>query len=253
MGNLLGLLKQRERENLEQKVRKQVENEFLQYFHDHRVALQEYRSKLISYHQDLERQSDELDERERAINKRELNVSQKESTVEKAIQQSRKDFIAAIYNTELRSLDWIKRVDRKETAAFEEIRQSVEKFNKYNDNPSENGFQFEENFAVLLTLNGYVNVQVTQRSNDFGADIIAEKDGIIYSIQCKYYTSPVGIEAVQQIYAARIYYAAHVAVVATNSVFTKSAKVLAEKSGVALWDGEFIEKMKKSANPSFTQ
>lgn len=78
----------------------------------------------------------------------------------------------------------------------------------------------------------------TQKSGDYGADVIAEKDGIKYVFQCKYYTTQVGIEAVQQIYAAKDFYSAHVAIVVTNSVFSKAAKVLARELGVVLWDGE---------------
>ena len=40
---------------------------------------------------------------------------------------------------------------------------------------------------------------MTQGSHDYGGDIIAIKDQIKYVIQCKKYSSPVGIDAVQQV------------------------------------------------------
>ena len=56
----------------------------------------------------------------------------------------------------------------------------------------------------------------------------------------------VGIDAVQQVCGAKIHYGAHVGVVASNSVFTHAAKILAEEAGIFLWDCEIIESMKKS-------
>jgi HJR/Mrr/RecB family endonuclease len=109
--------------------------------------------------------------------------------------------------------------------------------------PKMDGFQFEEYIAGLMMKNGYSNVIVTQKSRDFGADITAERQEVKYVIQCKYYTSLVGIEAVQQIYAAKIHYNANVAVVATNSFYTKAAETLASDLGVVLWDGQEIHDM----------
>ena len=90
--------------------------------------------------------------------------------------------------------------------------------------------------ANILRTHSYQNVEVTQKSQDYGADIVATKDGIKYVVQCKRYTSMVGIEAVQQVYAAKAHYNAHVAVVAASTVFTKAAKTLAQELNVVLWD-----------------
>ena len=49
------------------------------------------------------------------------------------------------------------------------------------------GIEFEEYIKVLLEKLGYDNVYTTPASNDYGADVIAEKDGIKYAIQCKNY------------------------------------------------------------------
>lgn len=167
-----------------------------------------------------------------------------------AFDQALKNFQAALVETEYRSIDWLKRVDKKEIQAFEEIRSNVSTFNESNSTPIQEGFNFEETFAKALEKDGFHEIQVTEKSGDFGADILAEKDGVKYVIQCKHYSSAVGIEAIQQIYAAKIYYSAHVAVVATNSVFTKAAKILADETGVLLWAGDKVKKIMETTENS---
>lgn len=103
------------------------------------------------------------------------------------------------------------------------------------------GMDFEELTCDILASNGFDIAENTQASGDFGVDVLARKDGISYAIQCKHYTSPVGIEAVQQVYAGRAYYECHVAMVLTNQYFTSSARKLADKLGVVLWDRDMLE------------
>ncbi len=105
------------------------------------------------------------------------------------------------------------------------------------------GNDFEALTCDILASNGFDIAESTQASVDFGVDVLARKDGVSYAIQCKRYTSPVGIDAVQQIYAGRAYYECHVAVVLTNQYFTSNAKKLADKLGVVLWDRDMLEEM----------
>ena len=63
------------------------------------------------------------------------------------------------------------------------------------------GHDFEQFCAELLENKGFVDVEVTKGSGDYGIDILAEKEGVTYAIQCKRYQGPVGVEAVQQAYA----------------------------------------------------
>lgn len=49
----------------------------------------------------------------------------------------------------------------------------------------------------------------------------------------------------QQIYAAKEHYDAHVAIVVTNSVYTKAAKILADELNVVLWDCEDVSILSK--------
>ena len=55
-------------------------------------------------------------------------------------------------------------------------------------------------------------------------------------VQCKHYSKPVGVRAIQEVNAARKYYNASRAAVATNSTFTKQARALAKRCGVELWE-----------------
>ncbi len=96
------------------------------------------------------------------------------------------------------------------------------------------GYEFEHFAASYLKSIGYHNVQVTQASGDFGIDITATKNGIRYAIQCKYYTHPVGNNAVQEAVAGMAYYDCKKAMVITNSTFTAPAKKLAAANNVTL-------------------
>ena len=72
---------------------------------------------------------------------------------------------------------------------------------------------------------------------DFGGDITAR--GFLLTkivVQCKCYNKPVGVKAVMEVNAARRYYHASRAAVATNSTFTKHARELAKHCGVELWE-----------------
>ena len=105
------------------------------------------------------------------------------------------------------------------------------------------GYDFENCSANLLLNNGFNNVEVTQYSGDFGVDIIAYKDDIKYAIQCKKYSSPVGIKAVQEVIGSKTMNDCHVAVVLTNNFFTSSAKELAKKNNVLLWDRNKLKEL----------
>lgn len=105
------------------------------------------------------------------------------------------------------------------------------------------GHEFEHFCAELLAGRGFLEVEVTKGSGDYGIDILAQKDGVTYAIQCKRYTAPVGVKAVQEAYAGRDYYDRMVGVVMTNQYFTAPAVEMAEKLKILLWDGGYIEGM----------
>ena len=105
------------------------------------------------------------------------------------------------------------------------------------------GHDFEYYCADLLRNDGFYNVEVTQGSGDQGIDILAEKSGIRYGIQCKCYSNNIGNKAVQEAFAGKTFYHCHVAAVLTNRYFTRSAKELAEKDQVLLWDRDELERL----------
>ena len=107
------------------------------------------------------------------------------------------------------------------------------------------GLEFEHYCGELLEANGFTEVQVTQASGDYGVDILAKKDGITYAIQCKRYSAPVGIKAIQEIYAGKDYYDCMVAVVMTNQYFTSNAIEAAKKLKVLLWNRDELERMER--------
>lgn len=97
------------------------------------------------------------------------------------------------------------------------------------------GWQYEQYVAGKLQSEGFHSVQVTRGSGDYGADIIAyDKKGRKYCIQCKLYSSAVGVKAVQEVIAAREYYGGNVAMVITNSSFTNAALEMARRTSVIL-------------------
>ena len=105
------------------------------------------------------------------------------------------------------------------------------------------GHDFEYYCADLLKEHGFSEVEVTRGSGDFGADILAEKDGISYAIQCKCYDKPIGVKAVQEVYAGKDYYDCMVGAVMTNQYFTAPAVELAKKLKIMLWDRGYIDSM----------
>ena len=72
------------------------------------------------------------------------------------------------------------------------------------------GTDFEQYCAMILRENGYTT-ELTPASGDYGVDIIAKHSGIIYAIQCKCYSSDVGVEAVYQVSGGMKYYHANIA------------------------------------------
>ena len=109
------------------------------------------------------------------------------------------------------------------------------------------GHQFEYFCADLLRKNGFVNVEVTQASGDYGIDVLAEKDGVTYAIQCKCYSDNIGNHAVQEAFSGKRYYNRMVAAVMTNRYFTQAAKDTAAQTQVLLWDrDQIIEMVRRS-------
>ena len=110
------------------------------------------------------------------------------------------------------------------------------------------GHDFEYMVSEILKKNNFNNVKVTKGSRDYGIDIIANKNGLKYGFQCKRYIDNVGVKAVQETFAGANYYGCDVAVVITNSYFTKNAQELASELNVKLWNRDVLKKYINQAN-----
>ena len=101
--------------------------------------------------------------------------------------------------------------------------------------PGMDGTVYEHYVGNRLRVEGFTDVQYTQRTGDFGGDVIAfDPDGVKTCVQCKRHQENVGVESVQEAIAGRIYYQCERAMVVSNKAFTPAAKELAEKAGVEL-------------------
>lgn len=90
---------------------------------------------------------------------------------------------------------------------------------------------------MYLEERNYKQVELTRKSGDFGADVLAiAPDKTKICVQCKKYKNPVGIAAIQEIHSAKSYYKCdRAAVVATSAGFTKQAAQLSERVDVFLF------------------
>ena len=114
-----------------------------------------------------------------------------------------------------------------------ETKKNQSQKNEYYNSSSEKGINFEKECSLILERNGWIT-NFTPKTGDQGADIIANKGKIKLVVQCKFYKNSVGNDAVQQIISAKSFFDATIAAVVSKSGFTKSAKILAEKTSVLL-------------------
>lgn len=115
---------------------------------------------------------------------------------------------------------------------------------KYID--SLNGLEFESFISDLLVKLGYTT-RVTPASGDKGVDIIAEKSGYLFAVQCKHYSSSVDIKAVQECFTGTTIYDCDFGIVCTTNYFTAPAMAAAEKTNIELWDRDYLIELLKEA------
>lgn len=102
------------------------------------------------------------------------------------------------------------------------------------------GREFEE-FITNLFIKMGCSAHTTKESGDQGIDVIAEKNGIKYGVQCKCYANTVGNSAIQEVVAGKQFYKLDKLIVVTNNYFTKSAQNLASANDVILWDRTILK------------
>lgn len=98
------------------------------------------------------------------------------------------------------------------------------------------GHEFEMFMAEVLKKNGYKNVHRTKGSGDYGADIVAELDGVKYAFQCKRFESKVGPKPIGEVLRGMNHYNCQKGVVITNNYYTKQAQNESIINNIELWD-----------------
>ncbi len=101
--------------------------------------------------------------------------------------------------------------------------------------------EFERFVEMLLKDQGFTRTQQTERY-DYGVDIVAYKDGVTWGVQVKRYNHMVKAEAVRQVFTALTRYKCDRAMVVTNNVFSRPAKVLAADNNCILIDRDELAK-----------
>jgi len=141
---------------------------------------------------------------------------------------------------EYRSLDYVYLYIMLKVESYSEV-ESVDSSNEDTTDDITDGYQYELVTKEMFALLDWETL-VTPKSGDQGADLIIEKYGLKFVVQCKFYNNPVGNKAVQEVIAAKGFYDAWGAIVVTNSDYTKSARQLAESHGVILLhDSQILE------------
>ena len=99
--------------------------------------------------------------------------------------------------------------------------------------------EFEQFLVDILRFLGYTAAP-TGKTGDQGMDVIAERNGVRLAIQAKKYSSAVGNDAVQQVFAGMHHHRCQRCAVITTAGFTASARALAISTGCLLIDGSQI-------------
>lgn len=97
------------------------------------------------------------------------------------------------------------------------------------------GAEFENHLAEYFAACGY-RIETTPTTGDFGADLVLRSRTECIVVQAKRWNSRIGISAVQEISTARHFYGADSALLITNSSLTRSAKELARRANVTVWE-----------------
>lgn len=103
----------------------------------------------------------------------------------------------------------------------------------------ERGLEFERDTYSELKAKG-LNIEKTQDIADFGVDmVIYNDDGTKIAVQAKKENHPIGVEAMQEVYAGGRFYDCEKFAVISYSGFSKRAITMARKLGIYCCEGEF--------------
>lgn len=111
------------------------------------------------------------------------------------------------------------------------------------------GYEFEDFLSYLFDELDYIVLNSTNKSGDFGADlIIKNNDSKKIAVQAKRYKNNVPPKAVQEVCGAIGYYNCDQGLVVTNSNLTSSAKKLAKKNNIEVWERDKLINKLSSLN-----
>ena len=101
------------------------------------------------------------------------------------------------------------------------------------------GEAYEKECLDMLISKGY-DANATKFSGDYGVDIIiTNSDGSLTAVQCKHQNDPVGVGAIQEVYAGGRFYDCTKFSVISTAEFSDNAINMARKLGVYLCNGEY--------------
>ena len=103
----------------------------------------------------------------------------------------------------------------------------------------------------LENILGFTNVTTTPAKGDYGADLFGIMEMETFAIQIKFYSAPVNLKAIQEVYSAMTHFVKDRCMVVTNSTFTESAINLANTTKCILIDGNDLNKMYSEKIQSF--
>lgn len=106
------------------------------------------------------------------------------------------------------------------------------------------GYEFEEYLKCLFFYDDYA-VEVTQKSRDYGADLILVRGQEKIVVQAKRYNKTVGSKCVAEVVGAMKHYNATEGWVVTNSNFSSQAETLAKENQVRLIDREELMELSR--------
>jgi restriction system protein len=135
-------------------------------------------------------------------------------------------------------VEWF--IYQKKHKSFKERVQKI-KDSQIQELDSFSGEKFEFYLKKLFEDLGYKNIKTTQKTRDFGVDLIMFNDqGNKIVIQAKRYKSSVGIDAINEAVGTRLPEKADEVWVVTNNYFTKPALQHAKKNAVKIIDRDSL-------------
>ena len=175
--------------------------------------------------------------------KKDIEIKQKEiSSLKEGIKSKQKE-ISHILSQREKGMElfesrWVKKID---IPKLKEARVGISN-NFSNLSP----YEFEHFVAKLLSEMGY-STKVTQRTGDYGVDIIAKKDGNIIAVQCKRFQEGnlVSNRNIQRILGAMHSINAQKCIFVTTSRFTRQAIQQSKGCPIELWDKEILHNLVK--------